>query len=132
MIKVEINYQVKVPLKLETLFNKVAVSISRKLKIKKLLPVSVALVSQQVIKRLNQRYRGQNKVTDVLSFPELNEILICYQRAVFQAKERKQSQQEQLAWLFCHGLLHLLGYHHRTKSREKIIRKLEAGALEEI
>lgn len=132
MITVEINYQVRVPQKFETLFAKVGRLISRKLKVRDRLEVSVAFISPQKIRQLNKRYRGKDKITDVLSFPEINEIVICYPKAASQARKQKQSLKKQLAWLFCHGLLHLLGYSHQTKKDEEVMKAIELGVLEKL
>ena len=132
MIKIEINYQVKVPQKFEAVFGKIGKSVSKTLKLKKDLEVSIALVSSQKIKQLNKIYRGKNQVTDVLSYPEVNEIIISYPRAVSQAKAKKNSITKEMSWLFCHGLLHLIGYNHLTIKDDRAMRKLEAKILDKI
>lgn len=85
--------------------------------------ISIAFVGNQEIKRLNRRYRKKNKITDVLSFlyirkPLIGEILICYPKAVLQAKERNWSAREEIKLLLVHGLLHLAGYDHEKSIRE--------------
>jgi len=129
MIYLEINYQIKVPQRFETLFNKVAQAVSRELSLKKDFNISVAVVSPQKIKQLNQVYRQHNKVTDVLSFPEVDEIVICYQEAV---RQQTRGVKKQLAWLFCHGLLHLLGFDHQSDREERQMRGLEQKILHNI
>jgi len=132
MIKIEINYQTKVPQKFEAVFGKIGKSVSKTLKFKEDLEVSVAIVSSQKIKQLNKRYRGKNQVTDVLSYPEVNEIIISYSRAASQAKAKKNSITNEMSWLFCHGLLHLIGYDHQTIKADLAMRKLEARILGKI
>ncbi len=80
---------------------------------------------------LNRRYRGVPRSTDVLSFgfdqpglPVLGDIVIEIQWA----DEHRQSRplQQELEYLFLHGLLHLAGYDHGTAhSRERMDRKHE-------
>ena len=86
--------------------------------------VSIAFVSDDVIRKLNRQFRGQNYATDVLSFPskaeafenqtDLGEIVISVQRAATQAKEHGLSFANEVEQLVLHGLLHLCGYDHET------------------
>jgi probable rRNA maturation factor len=87
--------------------------------------VNVALVSDATMRRLNQRYRDVNKVTDVLSFPAapvrkrrrgefLGDLAIATGLAGRQARRLGHSTAKELRILALHGLLHLLGYDHQT------------------
>lgn len=101
--------------------------------------ISIALVNDRTIRRLNKKYRRKDKVTDVLSFSEkdsgpfivpqerryLGEIVISYKRVYKQAQLNKHSVQKEFDTLLVHGLLHLLGYDHTTGKSEKIMRDLE-------
>lgn len=115
-------------------------SIEKGLKLKKDLEVSVAIVDDKAIKKLNSAYRGKNYVTDVLSFGEmdssvqryfqdknfLGEIVICYPQAARQAKKAKHSVKNEVQLLLTHGFLHLLGYdHEKSEVEAKKMRKLE-------
>lgn len=86
--------------------------------------ISVALVGGGEIKKWNSYYRGKKKVTDVLSFlyeqkpAVIGEIIVCYPRAVEQAKERGWSTGEEIKFLLVHGALHLVGYDHEKNERE--------------
>lgn len=93
--------------------------------------LSLSLVNNRQIKELNAQWRGKNKATDVLSFPmgleppepgvawEFGEIIISVEKAQSQAKEYGHSYKRELAFLFVHGFLHLLGFDHQTKAEEK-------------
>ncbi|XOU93974.1 MAG: rRNA maturation RNase YbeY [Candidatus Kerfeldbacteria bacterium] len=102
--------------------------------------VSVAIIDNIEMKKLNNRYRRINKATDVLSFPEykslkainkksyLGEIIISYPYIKKQAKENGKTIQWEIAYMLTHGLLHLIGYDHlnnkdeqRMKQKEKTI-----------
>src|SRR3989338_10801357 len=87
--------------------------------------LSVAFVSSQRIKELNKKYRGKDKVVSILSFPDtekefpflarekpgiLGEIIICPSELKKNATKYKISFQSELARVFIHGILHLLGY----------------------
>jgi len=78
--------------------------------------VSIAILPDARVKTLNRRYRGQNKGTDVLSFPAsgnyLGDIAISRGIAQKQAKLLGHSLSTELRVLALHGLLHLLGYDH--------------------
>lgn len=66
------------------------------------------------LRRLNAQFRGKDYVTDVLSFPESNDIAISWGRARAQAAEFGHSAAEEVRVLMLHGVLHLLGMDHET------------------
>jgi probable rRNA maturation factor len=86
---------------------------------------TIAFVSDKRIRELNRQFRGINKATDVLSFPEdgpdelsLGDIAISAETAAIQAKENGLSFDDEIAQLILHGLLHLSGYDHETDNGE--------------
>jgi probable rRNA maturation factor len=96
--------------------------------------VGVAIVSDAEMRRLNRRYRGTNRVTDVLSFPAdsrtrpranrlLGDLAIAKGVAGRQARRQRHAYAVELRILALHGLLHLLGYDHQTDQGE--MRRLE-------
>ena len=96
--------------------------------------VSVTLCDNAYIKVLNNKYRGVDKHTDVLSFPMyedgdfdysecisgamLGDIVISLERAEEQARELDNSFLREVAFLAIHSTLHLLGYDHERSSEE--------------
>lgn len=77
--------------------------------------LSLAFVSKEEIKKLNKKFRGKNKPTDVLSFElsekdYLGEIIICPEIV----KEKKEDMRQ----VFIHGILHILGYDHEKSEKE--------------
>ena len=100
--------------------------------------VSVAVVSDSVVRRLNRVYRRKDKATDVLSFPatapdgqpvrarraravvmpHLGDIVIARGVARRQAKACGHTEATELKVLALHGLLHLLGYDHERDTGE--------------
>lgn len=107
--------------------------------------ISVLLTGDDEIRALNRRYRGIDKATDVLSFPqgdreewisvwweELGDIVISVPTAEAQAREYGHGLQREIAFLFVHGLLHLLGFDHGDEAERAQMRRLEEAALERI
>ncbi len=90
---------------------------------------TIAFVSDKTIRQLNRQFRGIDKATDVLSFPDdtdesnLGDIAISVDTASGQAKENGLQFDEEVAQLILHGLLHLCGYDHETDNGE--MNKLE-------
>ncbi len=83
----------------------------------------IAFLDQGPAKKLNQKYRGKNYATDVLSFgsedpSQLGELVICPQVIVRQAKEHGLANRHELGYMVLHGILHLLGYDHETSERD--------------
>ncbi len=87
--------------------------------------LSLVFVGNKDSQKLNKKYRGKNKPTNVLSFPlEKNsgEIFICLPVAKKEARNFDKSVNNFIAYLFIHGLLHLKGMKHGTmmdKAEEK-------------
>jgi len=87
--------------------------------------VELLIVSNQKIHKLNREFRGVDKPTDVLSFPlndianaPLGSIVISIDKAKEVADKLRHSLDEEIALLFIHGLLHLLGYDHEVDNGE--------------
>jgi len=104
--------------------------------------VSVLLVDDEEIRRLNREYRGMDRCTDVLSFalnegeppdphPEMfGDIVISVETALRQAEGSGQSLEREITWLLIHGALHLLGYdHERSADEAHQMRQLEKRIL---
>jgi probable rRNA maturation factor len=98
---------------------------------KKNISISVALVSEKEIKKLNRIYRKKDAVTDILSFAEhknmatisknkeaaifLGELVLCYNDIKKFARKNKIDPEKELAEVISHGTLHLLGMKHGPK-----------------
>jgi len=99
--------------------------------------VEARFVSEQEIRKLNYRYRGKNKETDVLSFllnesPLIGQIVICYTRAKKQAIEYGETIDEEIIRLLIHGITHLYGYDHESVFEENKMKKIENKIQESI
>lgn len=118
--------------------------------------MSLSFVSAEEIKALNNQYRGVDDVTDVLSFPAIDnperkvlnisacavdslypetgklnigDVIICLERAREQAAEYGHSLKRELCFLSLHGLLHLLGYDHIEPQDEQQMTALQDEIL---
>jgi len=87
--------------------------------------ISVALVTDVTMARLNRKHLGHNGATDVLSFDLRDahektlidgEIVISVNMAAKQARKRGHAVEAELALYAVHGTLHLLGYDDRRKA----------------
>ena len=104
--------------------------------------VSVTLVDNERIKRINKEFRDKNKVTDVISFPlgaydeydvnpengayMLGDIVISMEKAHAQAIEYGHSLVREVGFLATHSTLHLLGYDHEDDpDGEKVMLELQ-------
>lgn len=81
--------------------------------------INIVFVDEKEIQRLNKEYRDIDDVTDVLSFNLdakgfLGEIYICPQYV----QKTVQKYEEEIIRLIVHGILHLLGFEHKTKLDE--------------
>lgn len=92
---------------------------------KEKLELSIVLVGQARIRKLNKKYRQNYRSTDVLSFAydDSGEIVICLPEVNKNAKKFHSSLQKELAKVLIHGILHLLGYDHEKS--EKAAKEME-------
>jgi probable rRNA maturation factor len=98
--------------------------------------LGVRFTSDAEMRRLNARHRGQDRTTDVLSFPggatadgrHLGDLVIAVPQARRQAREAGHGVSTELRSLLLHGILHCLGYDHETdrgemRRRERRLRR---------
>jgi len=91
--------------------------------------IQIIFVTSNSICELNKTYRNIDKPTDVLSFPNddelddtLGDIFISIEQARLQAAEYGHSFDREIAFLAVHGYLHLKGYdHHNDEDEKKMI-----------
>ena len=106
-------------------FNKIAENVFNHLDIaENTYEISLLITDDETIHNLNKEYRQKDKPTDVLSFPMddevlLGDIVISMDTAKKQAEEREINIDREAAFLFIHGLLHLLGYDHETSAEDE-------------
>lgn len=83
---------------------------------KQLAAVNVILTDDQYLTRLNEMYFKKKHATNVISFDlgEVSEIYVCEDRA---------DDVYELYYFILHGLLHVIGYDHRNKREERLMKK---------
>ena len=90
--------------------------------------LSIAIIGDRLMAKLNQQYRGKAGPTDVLSFPGeyefLGEVILDYQYLKRQAKREGQTLEEELYFILIHGILHLLGHDDQTEPERQAMIKL--------
>lgn len=119
----------------KAVFTKTAQSILQDTKLSGIVELDLIFCGSIFMRRLNNKYRSIDSVTDVLSFPLsqiekgrktrktfpsptdipllLGDIAICYPAAIRQAKENNITINKEINNLFQHGLRHLVGFHHK-------------------
>lgn len=105
--------------------------------------LAVTLTGSTAIKKLNNEYRGKNKPTDVLSFPQasfkaplrvekphksrargpklLGDVIISLPEAAKNAKSIGQKLDREVCFLLVHGILHLCGHDHMEPDEEEVM-----------
>lgn len=99
--------------------------------------IELILCDDATIRELNRTHRHIDTATDVLSFPlegdhdhlPLGTIVISLDHAREKAAELSHTTEEEIALLFVHGLLHLMGHDHETDEGE--MREIEHAILRE-
>jgi probable rRNA maturation factor len=108
--------------------------------------LSVHLTDDAGIRRLNREYRDHDCPTDVLAFPLedgvvilpagepvlLGDVVISLATAARQARAGHRSLAAEVGFLLAHGLLHLVGYDHRTARDRRRMETLAARLVERI
>lgn len=110
--------------------------------------INISIVDADEIRSLNNEFRGIDRITDVLSFPQydeeggfvglededfmLGDVVLCYERALEQSIEYGHSLERELSYLTCHSILHLLGYDHIEEDDKKEMREIEKAIMGDI
>jgi len=105
--------------------------------------ISILVVDNPGIREINRLYRNMDEPTDVLSFPMnedggidspiLGDVVISADKAVSQAEYAEIPLEREIAFLYIHGLLHLLGYdHEKSEDEEKVMFDLQEQILKQV
>ncbi len=110
--------------------------------------ISLNLVDDGEMRRLNHEHRGLNRTTDVLSFPQyesfdeimpgpdgdtiLGDIVISLETLDRRCRMRGEDRGHEMVGLLVHGALHLIGYDHSAVSARREMRRLEDRVVDTI
>lgn len=109
---------------------------------------AILLTNDSHMQELNNQFRGKNKPTNTLSFPDmeietnkilelnflaeyinLGDIAFGYETIKTEAKEQKKDFNHHFTHLLVHGVLHLLGFDHENDEDAEVMEKLEIDIL---
>lgn len=107
------------------------------------MPIEVSLVfsSDEQVREINAEWRGQDKPTNVLSFPAfplspggkpgpmLGDIIVARETVEREAVDLDKSFTDHLTHLMVHGFLHLFGYDHMDSEEAERMESLETRIL---
>ena len=95
--------------------------------------LSVVLTGDDQIRELNRFYRKKDRPTDVLAFPMeecppdvprlLGDVIVSIPTARAQAVQAGRPPIDEVTMLLAHGVLHLLGWDHDTKAKDRAMRR---------
>ncbi|MBV1933793.1 MAG: rRNA maturation RNase YbeY [Parvibaculaceae bacterium] len=107
--------------------------------------LSVLLADDEFIHTLNRKYRGKDKPTNVLSFPQadlhvtdeaglmgevaLGDVVLAIETVEDEARAQAKTFEHHLTHLVVHGVLHLLGYDHESDADAEEMEALEVEIL---
>ena len=113
--------------------------------------IGVTVVDEEEIRELNREHRGNDSVTDVLSFPQyddiddlisdltdpaftvlIGDVVICYDKVLSQAEEYGTGVTREFVYMFTHSILHLLGYDHMEEDERRLMRAREEQIMQAV
>ncbi len=111
-------------------------NLIKTLKIEDDVDLSIAFVGAETINKINKKFRNVDQPTNVISFnlyeardslynALAGEIIICPYIAELEAKKDSNNFHDYIEFLMIHGLLHIIGYDHNTKTNRTKMENLE-------
>ena len=98
--------------------------------------VTILFTDDETVRELNQRFRGKDAPTNVLSFPApenpegfIGDVALAYGVCEREASEQGKALGDHLQHLVAHGVLHLVGYDHQTDAEAEAMEALEREIL---
>ncbi len=145
LVEVEDHAWLEVP-ELETLTQRaVAATLSAERKSHGQGEIVVLFTGDAAMTEINAQWRGQNKPTNVLSFPApagmpvpeggtqpIGDIVLAHGVIVREARDQGKTVADHITHLIVHGTLHLLGHDHETDAQAEHMEQLEVKILKEL
>ncbi len=104
--------------------------------------LEISFCTIEEIKKINNQFRGQDKSTNVLSFPDkalskisntcVGEILVCEEVLAQEAKEQNKIFFNHFTHLLIHSMLHIIGYGHDQENDAILMENKEVKFLSKI
>lgn len=105
--------------------------------------LSLVLADDGMVRRLNRRWRGRDRATNVLSFPAaadvppgaprlLGDVVLAFETVAREAAAQGKPFSDHLAHLVAHGVLHLVGFDHEEDGEARRMETLERRVLARI
>jgi probable rRNA maturation factor len=123
-----------------------ATTTLRHQKVDRPVELTIVVVGDGQVRRLNREFRHVDEPTDVLAFPSeedsflraegmphyLGDVIISFDRASAQAQRAGHSVGAELQLLIVHGVLHLLSYDHAEPEEKSIMWAAQSAVLNEL
>lgn len=145
VITLEIINENQYDFKYEKQFEKIIKFLCNENKLQGDIELSLIIGDDLKLQEISREYRDKDAPTDILSFPAgykelkdiigynmLGDIFISHEMVTRRAEEYGHSIEREWCYLFSHGLLHLLGYDHKTDEDEKEMNSWSTKAMEHI
>jgi probable rRNA maturation factor len=104
--------------------------------------ISIVLADNLFVRNLNKEYRGKDKPTNVLSFPQdpepgakminLGDVVMAFETVQLEAESQGKEFNDHVTHLLVHGILHLLAYDHEDDEEAEEMESLEIRVLERL
>lgn len=99
---------------------------------------SIVLANDDFVQKLNAQYRGMDKPTNILSFPDdseegyLGDMILAFETCEREAKEQNKTLADHYTHLLIHGALHLQGYDHMHDDQAEEMENREIALLAQL
>jgi probable rRNA maturation factor len=104
--------------------------------------IEASFCTSKEIQKINKEFRGKDKATNVLSFPDkeltkvsntcIGEILICNDVLEKESKEQNKNMFDHFVHLTVHSMLHMVGYGHDVANNAILMENKEVKFLSKI
>ncbi|NQZ29008.1 MAG: rRNA maturation RNase YbeY [Mycoplasmatales bacterium] len=145
MNKIYITNNTKYNFEHKQLFEKIIELVGQHFNVDAPIEVSLIIVDNKEIRKLNSQYRNKDYATDVLSFPQgamelrkqigyylMGDIFISWEKIEEQSKLFGHKAKREWSYLFTHGMLHLFGLDHMTPEEETYMNSLAYKVMDAI